>query len=155
MNDIIFRLFQSTDIYALQQLMQTTINTCYASYPPEYRQHWMDDHHSSDHILQEAAEGFTLVIERHGKIIGTGNIMHDWIQSILIHPEYQRQGYATELIHRLEEQARQKGVNRVQLTALPPAKSFFEHLGYHTISEHHFKAEHLRQFTYYRMEKQI
>jgi RimJ/RimL family protein N-acetyltransferase len=102
-----FRTFQLTDVNAVQSLMNKTIATCYATFPPAYREHWMDDHHSPDQILQEATEGFTLIIECEGTIIGTGNITHDWIQSILIHPEYQRQGLGTELLRRLEEHARQ------------------------------------------------
>jgi hypothetical protein len=54
MNKVIFRPFQSTDINALQHLMTTTVEICYSTFPQAYRQHWMDDHHSTDQILQEA-----------------------------------------------------------------------------------------------------
>jgi N-acetylglutamate synthase-like GNAT family acetyltransferase len=115
----------------------------------------MEDHHSVDQILQEATEGLTLVMACEGRIIGTGNIMGNRIQSIIVHPDFQRQGYGTELVQRLEQYARNHRISVVQLSALTPSRPFFEQLGYHTISEHQFKASNLRQFKYYIMEKQL
>jgi len=135
--------------------MDDTITTCYATYPHAYRQHWMEDHHSVDQILQEATEGLTLVLEYEGRFIGTGNITTNKIQSIIIHPDFQRQGYGTELMHRLEQYARNNRISVVQLWALTPARPFFERLGYQTISEQHFNAPNLRQFKYYIMEKRL
>jgi N-acetylglutamate synthase-like GNAT family acetyltransferase len=153
--NIQFRLFQLTDINALQSLMKETISTCYATFPLAYRQHWLEDHHSVDHILQEATEGLTLVMECEGRIIGTGNIMGNRIQSIIIRPDMQRQGYGTELLQRLEQYARNNRISMLQLSALTPSRPFFEQLGFNTVSEHYFKAENLRQFKYYIMEKRL
>jgi N-acetylglutamate synthase-like GNAT family acetyltransferase len=135
--------------------MKETISTCYATFPPAYRQHWMEDHHSVDQILAEATEGLTLVIEYRGNIIGTGNITSNRIQSIIIRPDMQRQGLGTELMQRLEQYARNNRISVVQLSALTPARPFFQRLGYQTISEHHFKAPNLGQFKYYIMEKRL
>ena len=150
-----FRLFQLTDINALHALMNETISTYYATFPPTYRQHWMEVHHSVDQILAEATEGLTLVMEYRGNIMGTGNIVNNRIQSIMIHPDMQRQGYGTELMQQLEQYARNHGILVVQLSALPPARPFFERLDYQTISEHPLKAPNLRQFNYYIMEKRL
>jgi ribosomal protein S18 acetylase RimI-like enzyme len=135
--------------------MEETISMCYATFPPAYRQHWLEDHHSVDHILQEATEGLTLVMECEGRIIGTGNILGNRIQSIIVHPDFQRQGYGTELMQRLEQYARNNRISAVQLSALTPARPFFQRLGYQTISEHQFKAQNLGQFKYYIMEKRL
>ena len=153
--DIQFRLFQLPDINVIQSLMKDTISTCYATFPLAYRQHWMDDHHSVDQILQEATEGLTLVMECEGRIIGTGNILGNRIQSIIVHPDFQRQGYGTVLMHHLEHLAKKNGITILHLSALTLSRPFFEQLGFHTVSEHHFKAENLRQFNYYIMEKRI
>jgi N-acetylglutamate synthase-like GNAT family acetyltransferase len=124
-------------------------------FPSEYRQHWIDEHHSTEHIGTEASEGYTMIIECEGRIIGTGNLFHEQIQSVFIHPEYQRRGWGTELIHRLEEQARKEGVRTLRLSALTLSKRFFESLGYRIISEEQFKDDYLRHFKYYIMEKSI
>ena len=153
--DIRFRLFQLPDINAIQSLMEETISTCYTTFPIAYRQHWMEDHHSVDQILQEATEGLTLVMECEGRIIGTGNILGNRIQSIIVHPDFQRHGYGTELLQRLEQYARNNRISAVQLWALTPAQPFFKQLGYQTISEHQFNAPNLQQFKYYIMEKRL
>lgn len=150
-----FRTFQLTDNNAIQSLMDETITTCYATYPLAYRQHWMEDHHSVDQILQEATEGLTLIMDYDGRIIGTGNITGNRIQSIIIRPDMQRQGHGTELMYRLEQYAKKSGFTVLQLSALTLSQPFFKLLGYQTISEHHFKDTNLQQFKYYIMEKQI
>lgn len=154
-HDIRIREFRSGDIESIKHLMDTTINTGYSMFPSEYRQHWMDEHHSTDHIATEASEGYTLVIECERKIIGTGNVLREQIQSVFIHPVYQRHGYGTELIHRLEEYARKEGVGTLRLSANTLSKQFFEALGYRIISENPFKEDNLQQFKYYIMEKSI
>ena len=135
--------------------METTIITSYSMFPSEYRQHWMNEHHSKDHIVAETSEGYTLILEYERKIVGTGNILHDQIQSLFVHPEYQRRGYGIELIRRLEEQARMDGVRIIRLSANTLSKQFFERLGYRMISENRFKDDDLRQFKYYIMEKRV
>jgi N-acetylglutamate synthase-like GNAT family acetyltransferase len=143
------------DLDSIKHLVDMTINSSYSVFPFEYRQHWMDEHHSKEHIFAEASEGFTLVVQCDGKIIGTGNVLHEQIQSLFVHPEYQRRGYGTELIRRLEDQARMEGVGTLRLSALTHSKQFFEGLGYQIISENQFKDDNLRQFKYYNMEKSI
>jgi putative acetyltransferase len=154
-NSIIIRKFQSDDVDPIKHLMDTTINTSYMMFPHAYRQHWMDEHHSTEQIIAEATAGYTLIIEYEGRIIGTGNLRQNLIQSVLIHPNYQRQGYGTSLIHRLEAQAQNHGVNTIHVTALTPSKSFFERLGYQLISKHNFNDENLKRFQYYSMAKEI
>ena len=154
-HDILIREFRAGDIDSIKYVMDTTINTSYSVFPSEYREHWMDEHHSTEHIATEASEGYTLVIECKRKIIGTGNVLDEQIQGVFIHPEYQRRGYGKELIHRLEIHARKEGIRKLRLSALILSKQFFKGLGYRIISENRFKDDDLRQFKYYIMEKSI
>lgn len=154
-NTIRFRTFQLTDVNAIQSLMEETVSTCYGTFPLAYRQHWIDDHHSRERILTDASEGYTLVVEYQDNIIGTGSLLQDEIQSVFIHPDFQQLGLGTQLMIRLEEYARQRSIQEIQLYALTLSRSFFEKLGYHTISEHQFKDPHLRQFKYFIMEKRL
>jgi N-acetylglutamate synthase-like GNAT family acetyltransferase len=124
-------------------------------FPSAYRQHWRDEHHSTEHIITEASEGYTLVVEYEGRIVGTGNVLHERIQSVFVHLEYQRRGYGTTVVHQLEEHARKDGVRTLQVSALTPSKQFFEGLGYHVTSENRFRDEPLQHFKYYLMEKRM
>jgi N-acetylglutamate synthase-like GNAT family acetyltransferase len=155
MKSVQFRTFQSQDVNTIHALIIETITACYSSFPPAYRQHWIEDHYSTERIITDAAEGHTLVIEHQGEIIGIGNLLQDEVQSVFIHPDYQQRGLGTQLMIRLEEHATQQSITEIQVYALTPSRPFFEQLGYHTISEHQFKDPQLRQFKYYIMVKQI
>jgi N-acetylglutamate synthase-like GNAT family acetyltransferase len=135
--------------------MDTTIDTSYSMFPSAYRQHWRDEHHSTEQIITEASEGYTLVVECDGRIVGTGNVLHEQIQSVFIHPEYQRRGYGTAVVHRLEDHVKRASVRILRVSALTPSKRFFEGLGYHVMSENRFRDEPLQHFKYYIMEKRM
>ena len=139
----------------MKELIDRTITTCYARYPIEFRQHWMDEHQPQKHLLTESTEGYTLIIERNGQIVGTGTLLHDKIKRVFIHPDYQRKGHGTLVMQKLEQQAKTHAINTIRLSATSPSKSFFERLGYKRISEHNFKDENLKRFQYYRMAKEI
>lgn len=149
------REFQSGDAPSIKELIDATIDVSYAMFPLAYRQHWRDDHHSINQINAEASDGFTLVLETTAAIIGVGTLLRGQIQSVFIHPQYQRRGWGTTLIHRLEDHARNGGVTTVRLSALPPSKPFFEGLGYHVVEEHRFHDEALHHFAYYILEKSV
>ena len=150
-----FRTFQAQDVNTIHSLIIETITVCYSSFPPKYRQHWIEDHYSTERIMADASEGYTLVIEHHGYIIGIGNLLQDEIQSVFIHPDYQQQELGTQLMMRLEEHAKQQSIREIELFALTPSRPFFKQLGYHTHSEHQFKDPHLSHFKYYIMRKRI
>ena len=143
------------DVPSIKHVVDTTIHASYAMFPPAYRQHWMEDHHSVEHIVAEASDGCTLVVEGEGKVIGVGTVLQGQIQSVFIHPTYQRRGWGTALIHRLEDHARKAGVKTLRLSAVPSSKPFFEGLGYHVVTENRFKDTTLQQFAYYVMEKSV
>jgi N-acetylglutamate synthase-like GNAT family acetyltransferase len=139
----------------MKELIDRTITTCYARYPIEFRQHWMDEHQPHKHLLPESTEGYTLIIESNRQMIGTGTLLHDKIKRVFIHPDYQRQGQGALLMQKLERCARANAIKTIRLSATSPSKPFFERLGYKLISEHNFKDEDLKQFQYYRMAKEI
>jgi N-acetylglutamate synthase-like GNAT family acetyltransferase len=139
----------------MKELIDRTITTCYAEYPIEFRQHWMDEHQAQQHLLTESMEGYTLIIECNRQMIGTGTLLHDKIKRVFIHPDYQRKGYGILIMQKLEQQAKTNAIKTIRLSATPPSKPFFERLEYKPISEHNFKDEHLKRFRYYRMEKEI
>jgi len=153
--DVTFREFHTGDAPAIKHLIDTTITVSYAMFPPAYRQHWMEDHHSITQIVAEASDGYTLIAERMAAIVGVGTLLRGQIQSVFIHPQYQRRGWGTTLIHRLEDHARKDGVTTLRLSALPLSKPFFEGLGYHVVAENRFHDAALRQFAYYVMEKNV
>ncbi|UCH37976.1 MAG: GNAT family N-acetyltransferase [Candidatus Bathyarchaeota archaeon] len=139
----------------MKKLIDRTIMTCYTTFPSKFRQHWVEENDPQKHLLTEATEGYSLIIASNRQMIGTGTLLHDKIKRVFIHPDYQRKGYGTLIMQKLEQQARANAIDTIRLSATSPSKPFFERLGYKLISEHKFKDESLKQFRYYRMEKEI
>ena len=86
--------------------------------------------HMTPKLLQEKTFGddafrpdMTWVVEEQGKIIGfvEGVVRTDdgeligWAKLYGVHPNYRRQGIATQLFDRLEEEMKKAGVRRIQL----------------------------------------
>ena len=53
-----------------------------------------------------------------------------YISNMFTKPEYRKQGIASEILRRLEEEARRRGVTTAKLGATPMGKSIYEHAGY-------------------------
>ena len=155
MRDVRLREFRREDLEAVKRLIDETIKSSYSDYPKEYVKHLMDDHHSKERILSEAREGYTIVLEHKGRIIGTGTLLDSNIQGVFIHPSYQRRGLGKLVMLKLEERALANGIDTLNLTSLPVSKRFYDHLGYITLKEDYFSAGTEQNFRYYRMVKKI
>jgi RimJ/RimL family protein N-acetyltransferase len=56
-----------------------------------------------------------------------------WIYDIVVHERFRRRGYATRILHLLEDKARQLGAERVELHVFGHnhgARALYEKLGY-------------------------
>ncbi|MEM2885961.1 MAG: GNAT family N-acetyltransferase, partial [Thermoproteota archaeon] len=130
------------------------VSACYSEYPVEYREHLAEEHHSRKRILDRAREGFTLVLEYEGRIMGSGTLIGDSIQGVFVHPSHQRKGFGKAIMRELEERALEKGVKTVSLESTPLSKGFYDSLGYATLEEATFSVGK-RSFTYYKMAKEL
>lgn len=76
-----------------------------------------------------AAAAFLVISEKPANpsfITGkTGTVMN-----VLTYPEYRRRGIATELIKRLIDEARERGLSYVELSATEAGKPLYEKLGF-------------------------
>ena len=69
------REFEKNDLAAVKDLVDKTIDVCYAGiYCAEAVQFFKDWHHS-DKILKNAKEGYTIILEQDGRIVGTGTVV--------------------------------------------------------------------------------
>lgn len=155
MRKIKLRVFWLDDLEAVKKLIDDTIEISYLEYPEEYRKHMMEDHHSKKRILNEAREGYTLVLEYNGTIIGTGTLLRSNILGVFIHPSHQRKGFGKLIMQKLEEQAILNGENIIILTSTPISHRFFESINYTILEEHYFMAGTDKKFWYYRMTKEV
>jgi GNAT superfamily N-acetyltransferase len=149
------REFKKTDLIAVKELVDKTIDICYSNmYCAEAVEFFKDWHHS-DKIIKNAKEGCTIIIEQGGRIVGTGTVVADEIVRVFVEPASQKCGYGRLIMKKLEEKALSRGINIVKLDASLPSKKFYDLLGYVTLEETFLIVENSQKLHYYKMEKSL
>ncbi len=149
------REFQSTDLAALKTLVHGTITTCYPGhYPPEAVRFFVR-YHEEEAILRDAAAGCTVVLDKGGRLLGTGTLVADEIKRVFVAPPFQQQGLGRRILQHLEELATLQGARTVTLDASPPSKVFYDRLGYVTTEAASLPVENGRRLDFFKMRKTL
>ena len=154
-SDIKIRKFESADLGIVKKLIDETIDVCYSDVYPKEAIKFFKEHHCQEDILKSAKEGHTIVLERDGRIIGTGTIIDDHVRRVFVTPEYQKCGYGKVIMQKLEEKALSAGISIVTLCASIPSKEFYDSLGYVTLEETFLEVENGKKLDYYKMQKSL
>jgi N-acetylglutamate synthase-like GNAT family acetyltransferase len=153
-NGIRIRKFASSDLHAVKNLIRHTINICYSGvYPKEVIKFFLD-YHNDRNILKEAKEGYTIVLRRNNRIVGTGTIIGDHILRVFVHPKLQKQGFGKLIMQKLEAKAVSAGVKTINLDASLPSKKFYDSLDYTSVKAS-LKVENGKRLNYYKMKKAL
>ena len=146
---------------AVKELIRNTIDICYpadpsaplrAGYPEEAIQYFKQ-YHCDKNILKGAVKGWTIVLEKNNRVIGTGTIIDDHIMRVFVNPKFQKRGFGKLIMSKLEEKATSSGVNKVKLDASLPSKKFYDTLGYKLCEKTYVKLENNKKLYYYKMSK--
>ncbi|MCX5636356.1 MAG: GNAT family N-acetyltransferase [Planctomycetota bacterium] len=149
------RDFELSDLEYVKDLVKRTINICYRDVYCKEIVDFFDMFHWDGNILKTARDGYIVVVEVQGKIVGTGSIIGGAILRVFVDPAYQKQGLGRMIMNKLEMRATANGVETVQLRALANAKKFYESLGYLTVANSLVEVDNGRNFEYYQMEKRL
>ncbi len=144
---------ESSYVPRLQALVHSTINVSYSPVYPQEAIDYFKEHHSEESILKDAEEGYTVVLEVDGEIVGTGTIVGNHIKRVFVNPAFQKRGLGKIIMRNLEEEARSRGVERIEFDASLPSKRFYDSLGYATVEETFLTVANDKRLDYYRMEK--
>jgi GNAT superfamily N-acetyltransferase len=155
MSDITIRKFTPSDLDTVRALIQRTIDVCYSGIYPEEAVWFFKAWHCDDNILRDAKEGYTILLEKDRRIIGTGTIVSNEIKRVFVEPEFQKHGFGKLIMQRLEEKALSAGISIVDLSASLPSKKFYDSLGYVTLEETFIEVENGKKLDFYRMEKSL
>ena len=154
-NGIRIRKFASSDLRAVKKLIRSTINTCYSPVYPKEVIKYFHDYHNDETILKDAKEGYTIVLKRNNRIIGTGTIVGNHIWRVFIDPKFQQQGFGKLIMRKLEAKALSNKISLVKLNASLPSKKFYDSLGYSTSRKTFLKVENGKRLNYYKMKKSL
>ena len=147
------RMYQAGDQVPLQALIQRTIDICYCGHYCAEAVRFFKGYHSEQAIRRDADEGCTVVLDRAGRILGTGTLVGDEVKRVFVDPACQRQGLGRLIMHHLEERAGASGIDRIRLDASLPSKAFYDRLGYATIEATSMEVENGRRLDFFRMRK--
>jgi GNAT superfamily N-acetyltransferase len=149
------REFQKADLPALRTLVRKTIATCYPGHYGAEAVRFFIDYHSEEAILRDAHEGRTVILDKAGRILGTGTLVGEEIKRVFVDPTFQKQGFGRWIMRQLEEAAAEQGTRIVKLDASLPAKTFYDRLGYLTVEPAFLPVENGRRLDFFKMEKAL
>lgn len=147
------REFRVSDRFAVKSLVHRTIAVSYPAFYPLEAVRFFANYHDEQAILRDSHEGCTLVLEKAGRILGTGTVVGEEIKRVFVEPGLQKHGLGRLIMQRLEEKAASWGIGVVRLDASLPAKPFYDRLGYATVEAAFLTVENGRRLDYFRMQK--
>lgn len=154
-NHISTRAFQLSDLIAVKSLIQITIDACYPKVYPKEAVQFFKDWHCDEKILKDAKEGYTILLHKGTRIVGTGTIVDDQVMRVFVAPAFQRRGFGRLIMRKLEERAVSAGIDVVKLDASLPSKTFYDSLGYIVLEKAFREVENNKRLDFYKMEKTL
>ena len=149
------REFKLADLESVKELINRTIDVCYNGFYLKEVMNYFDMYNWDGNILKVARDGYVVVVETQGKIVGTGSVIGNVILRVFVDPGLQKQGLGRMIMNELERRAAANGVKILQLRALANARKFYESLGYSTVDRGLVEVDNGRCLQYYQMEKKL
>ncbi len=128
--DIRIREFTKDDLDSVVTLIHHVVDVSYKDVYPPKALGLYKEFHSRENILNDAENGYCVIAESAGEIVGTGTLMDDAVRRVYIEPSLQKTGIGTGIYNTLEKHALQKGLPRLGLGASIIAREFWESMGF-------------------------
>jgi N-acetylglutamate synthase-like GNAT family acetyltransferase len=149
------RPFRESDAETIRELIHHTIEVSYSPvYPPRAVQ-FFKDFHTATKIIERHRKGEILVVEKDGKVIGTGSIVDVDIFGVFVKPNFQHQGYGKTIMQELEKKAFINGISEVSLSVSLPSRKFYESLGYEIIEDRSIDVGEGQRLDYWEAKKTL
>jgi len=140
-------------VAALKSLIHRTIALCYPGHYCAEAVRFFMNYHNEEAIRRDAREGCVVVLERAGRIVGTGTLVGDEIKRVFVDPAAQRLGAGRRIMQYLEDKAHSSRVATIKLDASLPSKAFYDKLGYDTVEKTFLPVENARRLDFFKMRK--
>jgi putative acetyltransferase len=124
------REFSREDLDTVVALIHHVVDISYKDVYPAGALKLYKEFHCRENILTDAENGYCVIAEISGRIVGTGTLLDDGIRRVYIDPSYQNNGIGKQIYKALEQRALQKGLSRLGLGASVIAREFWESVGF-------------------------
>jgi ribosomal protein S18 acetylase RimI-like enzyme len=153
--DTCIRDFGAADTEPVRQLIYETIEISYGSVYPQQAINFFKGFHSAARIMERHQKGKTIVIERSGRIIGTGSFLEGEIMGVFVHPDFQSYGLGKKIMTELEKIAFSNHCRKVSLSVSLPSRGFYEGLGYNILKKCFIEVKTGARLDYWTASKEV
>jgi len=138
------RPFKEEDGDAVQQVHERAVrDVCSEDYAPDQVEVWTEysREESPEAIKKDEVHRFVAVED--GEVIGFGEYDEDKreITGLYVHPDRMGNGAGEALLERVEQDAREHGLDTLECYSTITAKTFYERHGYEVIEETMYEME--------------
>lgn len=126
------KLAKSKDLEQVYALVQETINVVYPKYYLKEIVDMFCEFHNLENILGDIEAGNTYILVENEEIIGTGTKRENHITRVYVLPQFQKKGYGTFIMKKLEACIKET-YEYAEIDASLPACRLYAHLGYETV----------------------
>jgi len=151
--DTNIREFLPADADPVMHLIHDTIDSSYKAVYPQQALNFFKGFHSREKIMDRALKGNSLVMEKGGKIIGTGSFLKGEILGIFVKTAFQRLGCGRMLMAELERIAASENFSKVTLSVPLSSRRFYEILGYSIYKESPIVVKNGKHLAYWKASK--
>jgi len=144
-----------SDLGIVKNITEITISEVYPHYYPRGAVAYFLEHHSETNIVNDIKQNQVfLCLDTKNIIVGTVTIKANEICRLFVLPQYQKDGYGTELLDYAENIILQQ-YSKVILAASLPAKSIYHKRGYIETEFHVMPTEYHDFLCYDMMVKEL
>ena len=127
-----FRVAKKQDMEQVYELVQETIKAVYPKYYLKEIVEMFCEYHSRENVLKDIEDLNTYILMENNEIVGTGTKKENHITRVYVLPKFQRKGYGTFIMNKLEELIKER-YDYADIDASLPACRLYAHLGYQTV----------------------
>lgn len=142
------------DTDRVYRLVQETIAAVYPKYYPKAVVDFFSRHHSREKIAADIEQGLVEILVVNHQLVGTGSHEENHITRVFVLPSFQKQGYGSCIMKRLEDEISRK-YDSVYLDASLSASRLYEGRGYQTVKHERLEVENGAVLVYEIMEKKL
>ena len=130
MNPLEFRTASLTDAAKLSSMIKRTIRTTNSK---DYDQQSIDllcAIFEPEQVVARIRDELILLCFLGADLVGTVGLKRDYLRSLFVDPNYQKQGIGKVLVEYMEELAQENAISEIMLHSSLTAQNFYTALGY-------------------------
>ena len=154
-NELLYRKMRMDDVAAVHALVQGTITTSYKDAYSANAMEFFKRYHDVDNIVKEVHEGHCILAIYDGVTAGVGELLVNKIRMVFVEPSLQGLGIGRGLMMRLQDRARENGLDELHLESSVVAVGFYKHMGYEVVQKTYLDLEGGGTLPYFIMKHRL